>query len=178
VRPIPGDQITEFFEHGFQHTAWRLETRGAYAADQRSQTYRRWLQGQPLDIDPAGSWYAVMRRITAEGKRVERVRLVDLPPTENQRYSLASVPANLDAGEDIRYLWRPDAITLGLPQDDLWLFDSRLVATFAWDESGWATHLDVTDDPAIVLAACQARDAAWHYAIRYEEFRAAVASTV
>ncbi|MEY9849719.1 DUF6879 family protein [Streptacidiphilus sp. MAP5-3] len=176
--PIPGDKITEFFESGFEHTAWRLETRGAYAADERSQTYRRWLDGKPLDIDPSGSWYAVMRRITGQGRRVERVRVIDQPSTENQRYSLASVPVNLDAGEDIRYLRREDSVRLGLPDDDLWLFDSRFVATFAWDESGWATHLDVTDDPQVVLAACQARDAAWHYAMRYEGFAATVASTV
>ncbi|MEY9938945.1 DUF6879 family protein [Streptacidiphilus sp. MAP5-3] len=176
MQPIPGDQITEFFETGFQLTAWRLETRQGYAADQRSQTYKRWLDGQPLDIDADSAWYALMRRITAQGKRVERVRVIDQPPTENQRYSLASVPVNLTAGEDIRYLWRADAARLELPKDDLWLFDSRFVATFAWDDTGWATHLDVTDDPAVVLAACQARDAAWRHAIRYADFRTAVAS--
>jgi hypothetical protein len=42
--------------------------------------------------------------------------------------------------------------------------------------SGWATHLELVDDPAEVVRYCQARDAAWHFAIRYEELKAQVTS--
>jgi hypothetical protein len=175
---IPGNQITEFFREGFQHTAWRLETRHSYAADQRSEAYRQFLEGQLPSPDPGGPWYSTMRHLAGQGKRIERVRLVDDPPTDNQRYGLATAVANVAAGEDIRYLWRRDAERGGLPLDDFWLFDSKVLARFAWDDTGWATHLDLTDDPVQVLAGCQARDAAWHYAIRYEDFAGAVPSTV
>ena len=175
---ILGGKITEFFRDGFEHTAWRLETRRAYAADQRSEAYQRFLRGEERQADPGNPWSVMVREATAQGRRIERVRVLDDPLSENQRYSLTSVKENLAAGEDIRYLRRDRAQVHGLPDDDFWLFDSRLIARFRWDEAGWATHLDFTDSPEQVLLGCQARDAAWHYAIRYEELAAAVTSGV
>ncbi|MEU9102121.1 DUF6879 family protein [Streptomyces sp. NPDC048361] len=57
-------------------------------------------------------------RADRTGKRFERVRLVDDPPTDGQRYLLASGLGNVDAGEDIRNLVRADAERLGLPDGD------------------------------------------------------------
>lgn len=173
---IPGDKITEFFRDGFQHTAWRLETRRAYAADQRSEAYARFLRGEERKPSPDNPWSEMVREATAQGKRIERVRVLDQPRTENQRYSLTSVVDNLAAGEDIRYLSREVAGEQGLPEEDFWVFDSRIVALFCWDDSGWATHLELVEDPARVLAYCQARDAAWHFAIPYEQLMAQVTS--
>lgn len=176
LESIPGGEITEFFREGFRHTAWRLETRRAYAADQRSEAYARFLRGEPRQVNPDNPWSVMVREATAQGRRIERVRVLDEPPSENQRYSLTSVAENLTAGEDIRYLARAQAQAHGLPDEDFWLFDSRVLARFRWDESGWATHLDLTDEPSEVLRGCQARDAAWHYAIRYTDLAATVTS--
>ncbi|WP_081982461.1 DUF6879 family protein [Streptacidiphilus albus] len=175
---IPGDKILEFFHDGFRHTAWRLETRRSYAADQRSEAYQRFLRGEPRQAAPDNPWSAMVREQTGKGKRIERVRLLDDPLTQNQQYSLTSVSENLEAGEDVRYLRRADAAEQHLPDEDFWLFDAQRAARFHWDESGWATHLELVDDPAVVLTYCQARDAAWHYAIRYEELTAQVPSAV
>ncbi|WP_333740731.1 DUF6879 family protein [Streptomyces sp. IBSBF 2806] len=114
----------------------------------------------------------------AVGKRFERVRLVDTPPTEGQRFLLASAPGNVAAGEEIRNLTRAQADQLRLPDYDFWLFDSRTVARFAFDEDDTTLGVYVTDDPADVLAACQARDAAWHHAVPTQDFARRVASTV
>ena len=178
LEAIPGDKITEFFQTGFQHTAWRLETRRAYAADQRSEAYARFLRGEARQSNPDNPWAVMVRDAVAVGKRIERVRVLDDPLTENQRYSLTSVVDNLASGEDIRFLPRAKAKQLHLPDDDVWLFDSRVAARFFWDDTGWATHLELTDDPQTVVNYCQARDAAWHFAIRYEDVRAQVASGV
>ena len=175
---IPGDKILDFFHDGFQHTAWRLETRRAYAADQRGDAYRRFLRGEPRQVNPDDQWAAMVRTQVADGKRIERVRVLDDPLTENQRYSLTSVVDNLAAGEDIRYLFRDQAVQLDLPDEDAWLFDARQVARFHWDENGWATHLEVVDDPAEVVRYCRVRDAAWHYAIGYADLKARVPSAV
>ncbi|WP_406382501.1 DUF6879 family protein [Streptomyces sp. NBC_01618] len=67
----------------------------------------------PGDVD--GPWFANARRQTAHGKRIERVRLVDEPATDNQRYLPATTPENLAAGEDIRFMPRADAVRHGLP---------------------------------------------------------------
>ncbi|MFD9796883.1 DUF6879 family protein [Streptomyces sp. NPDC059070] len=170
---VPAHRITGFFRDAFEHTAWRLETRRAYAADQGTEEYRRFLAGVAPPRDD-GPWFVNARRQTASGKRMERVRLVDEPATHNQRYLLATTPDNLAAGEDIRFLFRSRAQEIGLPDFDFWLFDSSVLATFDWDDA--ARRLELTTDPHRVPAACRARDAAWHYAARYEEFRARVPS--
>lgn len=102
----------------------------------------------------------------AEGKRFERVRIVDTPPTDGQRFLLASGLGNVAAGEDIRNLTRADAQRYGLPDFDFWLFDSRPLVRFVFDEQDTTLGVIVSEDPAEVLAACQARDTAWHHATR------------
>ncbi|AXI78984.1 DUF6879 family protein [Peterkaempfera bronchialis] len=159
----------------FQHTAWRLEVRRAYDADQRTDLYKRFLRGEGVEEDTSGPWYTSRRQMAAEGKRVERVRLVDAPLTENQRFLLARAPHIIGVGEDVRYLWRTDAEKLGLPMEDVWLFDSRLAARLHFDGDRTA-GVELIEEPAEVLAYCQARDAAWHFAVPYAGFRARVPS--
>ncbi|MGW3360547.1 DUF6879 family protein [Streptomyces bungoensis] len=173
----PFSAISHLFRE-FRHTAWRLETRRGYASDRRSLKWARWQAGEDIAADPANAWRENVAIQTALGKRFERVRLVDEPPTDGQQFLLASAPGNLAAGEDIRNLTRAQAEKLRLPEYDFWLFDSRIVARFAFDEDDTTLGVYVTDDPAEVLAACQARDAAWHHAAPTQEFARRVASTM
>lgn len=171
---VPASQVLDFFREGFEHTAWRLETRREYAADQGTEEYARFLAGVDPPRDTEGPWFANARAQTGQGKRIERVRLVDEPVTDNQRYLLATTLDNLAAGEDIRYMARSTALQLRLLDFDFWLFDSSVLARFNWEDSSRRMELD--DDPELVVRACQARDAAWHHAVRYEEFKAQVPS--
>lgn len=162
----------------FRHTAWRLETRRSYASDRKSLNWPAFERGESFHFNPDSPWQANVRAQTEAGKRFERVRLVDEPPTDGQRFLLATGMGNVEAGEDIRNLTRADAEQLRLPDYDFWLFDSKIVARFAFDDDDATLGVYVTEDPAEVLAACQARDAAWHHAIRTEEFARQVASIV
>lgn len=172
---VPAARILDFFRDGFEHTAWRLETRREYAADQGTEEYQQFLQGVAPPRDDGGPWFTNARAQTADGRRIERVRLVDEPPTDNQRYLLATTPSNLAAGEDIRYLHRSAAATLGFADEgDFWLFDSRVLARFNWDDAD--RRMELTTDPEQVLRACQVRDAAWHYAVPYGDFTGRVPS--
>ncbi|WP_381562916.1 DUF6879 family protein [Streptomyces eurythermus] len=172
----PFSAISHMFRE-FRHTAWRLETRRGYASDRRSPKWARWQAGEDI-AGEASTWLENVAEQTAAGKRFERVRLVDDPPTEGQQFLLASAPGNVAAGEDIRNLTRAQAEQLRLPDNDFWLFDSKLVARFAFAEDDTTLGVYVTEDPAEVLAACQARDAAWHHAVPTQEFARRVASTV
>ncbi|MFJ9887197.1 DUF6879 family protein [Streptomyces sp. NPDC091287] len=171
---VPAAQILDFFRDGFEHTAWRLETRQEYAADQGTEEYQQFLQGTMPPLDDGGPWFTNARAQTADGRRIERVRLVDEPPTDNQRYLLATTPSNLAAGEDIRYLHRSSAAALGITDGDFWLFDSRVLARFNWEDAD--RRMELTTDPEHVVWACQIRDAAWHHAVRYEDFISRVPS--
>ncbi|MGV9554967.1 DUF6879 family protein [Streptomyces sp. NPDC003522] len=173
----PFASIADLF-HGFRHTAWRLETRRGYASDRNSPKWDRFLAGENIARDPDNAWRENVRAQTALGKRFERVRLVDEPPTRGQEFLLASAPGNVGAGEDIRVLGRDRARELRLPDHDFWLFDSRTLVRFAFDDEDTTLGVYVTEDLAEVLAACQVRDAAWHHAVRAEEFAGRTRSTV
>ena len=173
---IPFKQAAYLFED-FRHTAWRLETRGGYASDRASAKWQRWESGEDIRHDPDNEWRANVRAQVAAGKRFERVRILDEPPTAGQRFLLASGLGNVEAGEDIRNLSRTDADRLNLPRFDFWLFDSRIIMKFRFDENDVTLGVELIEDPAEVVAACQARDAAWHHAIRTAEFQRQVRST-
>ncbi|MDT0450753.1 hypothetical protein RM609_16950 [Streptomyces sp. DSM 40473] len=155
----------------FEHTAWRLETQREYAVDRDSPKWQRWLNGERLGYDPRHPWHANVRAQAEAGKRFERVRIVDGPPTDGQRFLLASGLGNVEAGEDIRNIRRADAERHGLPDFDFWLFDSRLLVRFHFDERGVTLGVEVTEEPSAVLWGCQVRDLAWHHALPTAEFQ-------
>jgi hypothetical protein len=173
----PFASISHLFAE-FRHTAWRLETRRGYASDRSSPKWARFLAGEDVAADPDNAWRDNVRAQTAQGKRFERVRLVDEPLTQGQEFLLASGLGNVAAGEDIRNLPRAEAERLRLPDFDFWLFDSKTLVRFAFDDEDTTLGVYVTEDPAEVLAACQARDTAWHYATRTAEFQQQVRSAM
>ncbi|MGW1196865.1 DUF6879 family protein [Streptomyces sp. NPDC002536] len=175
---IEDEKFDHYFGDGFQHTAWRLETRRAYASDTEGEEFQRFLRGEEPGEDPDRTWCRNIREQVSQGKRIERVRLVDDPPTLGQRYLLAVAWTNVEAGEDIRGLPRTQAERLGLPMFDFWLFDSRFALKLHFDDQDEYLGAELIEDAAEVLRCCQVRDAAWHYAMKYEEFRARVPSTV
>ncbi|QMU78585.1 hypothetical protein GXW83_25630 [Streptacidiphilus sp. PB12-B1b] len=171
---ISGPAITDFFRSGFEHTAWRWETRRAYGVAAESDALRAFLRGEDVS-DPGRPWLALMRQLREQGKLVGRVRLVDDPPTDYQRFLLADVTDSVEAGEDIRYLQRAEAQRRGLPEYDFWIFDSHTIGIFRFDGDR-SLGMALTEDPAEVLRGCQIRDAAVHFAIPAQEFIAQVPS--
>ncbi|WP_338907067.1 DUF6879 family protein [Streptomyces nigra] len=174
---INDDTFGSYFET-FQHTAWRLESRRGYGSDRASAKYQHWLETGELPDDSDRPWCVNVRAQTAQGKRIERVRLTDDPPTSEQRYLLAAAATNNAAGEDIRYLRRADADKHSVPALDFWLFDSVFALALHFDAVDDYLGAELVNDPASVLKLCQIRDAAWHYAIRRDEFAQQVASRV
>ncbi|MFE2550810.1 DUF6879 family protein [Streptomyces sp. NPDC059355] len=153
-----------------EHNAWRLESRRRYASDEETDTYRRFITGEDPAWDLDDPWCVTRREQTSLGKRFERVRIVDNPPTVGQRYLLDNARRNNAVGEDIRNLWRSDAERLRLPADDFWLFDSRVIAYLHFDDEDQLTEVELITDPVEVSRACQVRDAAWHHAVPYDTF--------
>ncbi len=154
----------------FEHTAWRLETRRRYASDEVTDTYRQFLAGSPVDwtgVDAA--WCQERREQVALGKTFGRVRIIDQPPTPGQLYLLDNARRNSAVGEDIRSLQRGDAERLRLPAEDFWIFDSRLVALLGFDDDDQLVNVELITEPVAVNRYAQARDAAMHYAVPYQD---------
>ncbi|MFJ4919182.1 DUF6879 family protein [Streptomyces sp. NPDC088725] len=174
---IPFAEVGHLFTE-FEHTAWRLETRQGYASDRQGARFQMFLRGVQPRPEPDHPWNVNVRAQTRLGKRFARVRIIDDPPTDGQRFLLATAAANVEAGEDIRILARDEARRLGLPGHDVWLFDSRILVRIHHDGADATLGVEVTDDPARVLRIRRARDAAWCRATPTAQVWARVRSTV
>lgn len=153
-----------------KHSAWRLETRRRYAWDEQQPEYAQFLTEGRVDWDLDDPWCQGRREQTQLGKRFERVRILDEPPTIGQRYLLDNARRNEAVGETIRVLARIRAEELGLPREDFWIFDSRVVALLHFDEDDEMGDIELITNPVDVLRYAQAREAAWHFAVPYDQF--------
>ncbi|WP_405585309.1 DUF6879 family protein [Streptomyces sp. NBC_01092] len=174
---IPFEEITHLFTE-FEHTAFRLETRRGYASDRQGARFQAFTRGVLPEPEPDHPWNVNVRAKAGRGARFSRVRIVDEPPTDGQRFLMATAAGNVAAGEDIRVLPRSEAVRLDLPDYDLWLFDSHTMVRMHIDDTDTTTGVELVDDPAEVLAACRARDAAWRVAVPTAEVWAQVRSSV
>ncbi len=102
------------------------------------------------------------------GRRFARVRVVDLPMNDWARYSYVLSAHNVAAGEDIRYMERSNAADL--PDFDYWLFDSSRLVIMRFDESDRFVGGELVEDPSKIVQANYWRDAAWHKAVRRDDF--------
>ncbi|MGW7673521.1 hypothetical protein BX257_2996 [Streptomyces sp. 3212.3] len=164
------------FRH-FEYSAWHLETRRGYASDREDPGYAAFLETGEAPCDLDSEWCDNIRRQTAAGRYVGRVRVVDNPPTEGQRFLLSYARCNAATGEDARSLWRKDAAELHLPDEDFWVFDSRLVAVLRFDNQDVLHDVEVITKPAEVLRYCQVRDAAVHGSVPYDVFATQLGTT-
>jgi hypothetical protein len=119
----------------FTRSAFRLECLPAYdvTEDAERERFRLWLAGERPAAQERG-WPELVATAVAAGKTMQRVRLVETPPTEYQRFELEwGYPANVAAGESIHILDdRPD----GLLAVDFWLFDDETVVVLEYDDAG------------------------------------------
>ncbi|WP_369252853.1 DUF6879 family protein [Streptomyces sp. R41] len=169
------DAFNGLFET-FKHTAWRLETRRRYASDEATDAYAQFERGERPTWDMDTPYCRTIRQQTGQGARVERVRLVDSPATPGQRYLLTHAEKNAALGEDIRNLSRDEAKGLRLPDEDFWIFDSRLVALLNFDDADNLVNVELITQPDEVIRYSMVRDAAWHHAVPYEQFAADLAA--
>ncbi|MER5771719.1 DUF6879 family protein [Streptomyces sp. NPDC001985] len=176
ARIIGLDEFENLFRT-FEYSAWRLESRRRYASDEATETYRQFAETGTAQWDPSDPYCELIRNQTDQGKRVERARVVDDPPTAGQLYLLDNAKRNTALGEDIRSLRRGDADRLRLPSEDYWLFDSRIVALLNFDAEDQLVDVELITEPAEVVRRSLVREAAWHHAVPHEKFAAGPAVT-
>ncbi|WP_282698300.1 DUF6879 family protein [Streptomyces sp. CC208A] len=175
---IPFEEIAHYFAE-FQHSAFRLETRRGYATDRNGDRFKAFMRGIDPAPEPDHPWNVNVREKTVAGARFSRVRIIDEPPTDGQRFLMATAAGNAEAGEDIRVLPRAEAEQLGVDlAHDFWLFDSTTLVRMHIDDTDTTIGVEVVTDPAAVLAACRARDTAQAAAVPTAKVWAAVRSTV
>lgn len=115
-------------------------------------------------------WFDLVRKATADGKRISRVRVVTVPLTDYSRFGLWCAQFTNSAGEDIRYLSRDQADAVGIPKHDYWLFDSTTLVRMNFADNDMFLASELINDPAEVVQHNYGRDAAWHHAVRRDDF--------
>lgn len=155
----------------FEHAAFKFEVRRAYGLPSEDLPFQQFLGGQDPGTAWLQDWLDLMESQTSTGRRVERVRVMDDPPSDYLRFEIFMTPHNLAAGEDIRYLDRRRGEELELPTHDFWLFDSRRLAILHFDEDDLFLGFETIDSVEAVLQHCHWRDVAWTRATRFSELR-------
>jgi hypothetical protein len=174
---IPFEEITHLFTD-FEHAAFRLETRRGYCSDRNEMHFQAFMRGVLPEPEPDHPWNVNVRAKAKQGARFSRVRIIDEPPTDGQKFLMATAAGNVAAGEDIRVLARSEAVRLNLPDYDLWLFDSRTLVRMHMDDTDATMGVELINDPAEILAACHAASRAWQAAVPTAEVWAQVRSSV
>lgn len=162
------EELGRLFE-SFTVSAFRLECLPSYdvTEDDEAEAWRQFRHGRP---EPPWKkdrlWLQTVRAAKRRGAQMQRVRMVESPLTDYQRFQCAwGYPANVEAGEDILILEnRPD----GLLAVDFWLFDDEIAVVLEYDEEGRFLVPVVTET---LQPYHQARDLALRRAVRFEQYR-------
>ena len=161
----------------FERSAFRLECQPAYALGYEQGDFDRFLAGEripPPDLDWWRPWLEQVSQQAREGKTMARVRVVNEPPTDYQRWMRWSARWNVQAGEDIRYMPRSRAVRIGLPLDyDWWLLDDERLIVMRYTSTGEIDHKEVSTDPGMIARQQGWRDLAVRNATSAEEIAAA-----
>lgn len=147
-----------------------MEVRDNYDSPYENESLRQFLSGESDDLPWMQDWLAMIREATAKGRCFSRVRVVSTPLTDYSRFGVFCSQFTNAAGEDIRYLERDQAEAEGLPRHDYWLFDSRKLVWMHFDDVDRFQGGEIIEDPAVIVQHNYWRDAAWHRAVRRDEF--------
>lgn len=123
-----------------------------YAVD-LDEYYDRFQAGERFDAEQMPGfpgWLGYVQDLTAAGRRMERVRVHQDPPTDYQRYARWVGQWNIRAGEVINYTTRARATEVGLlpdaGTDDWWLLDDQRLVVMEFDADGERTRTYLTTD--------------------------------
>lgn len=155
----PGTDFWQAFLE-FKRSAWRFEQQPAYFIGYEHKQFDDFLAGHPkppTENPDLGDWMKQVARQAAEGKTVGRVRILDEPPTDYQRWMLWMDRWNREAGETIQYLSRSGARRSGLlpaaSGPDWWLFDDERLVLMHFDVEYRRIKVELlVDEPEVVQA--------------------------
>lgn len=141
----------------FTNSVVRLEQLPAYSVGgAEAERIAAWRRGEPRPERSVRTspWLARIATSTAvDGKRWQRVRVVDEPLTDYQRYQLESYRESQAAGEEISIALRADAPDRWV---DFWLFDRGTPQARAvwmkYDREGRLQRREFTNDERATTA--------------------------
>lgn len=143
----------------FERSAVRIESRPRTDVPSERLDVSAFLDGRlppHRHREPGDPWSAMTERHAAAGRPLRRVRVVEEPLTDYNRFMVYCARASVHHGEDIRFLPRADADALHLPDHDFWVFDSATLVELRFTGDDQPLDHDLITDPDLV-----ARHEAW-----------------
>lgn len=170
-RPSNYDELNALCE-GIERSFVHLETRDAYGTEIELPHMAKWRRGEEDDDTWLEEWFDLLRRHRAAGRTCRRTRVVSEPLSEYQRWINSHIEKFIDAGEDIRYVPRPQLTDVLVPgSGDFYVFDDRLVLYLHYAGNGTNSAFEVTDDPSRVRTCRDAFETVWELSTPFREFR-------
>lgn len=161
------DRLLRTFERSSVH----LETHDAYGTAVELPYMAKWAAGERDDLSWLDDWCSTLRQHVAAGKTVRRARIVSEPLSDYQRWSYSIAQPMVDAGEDIRWVPRRLVSSIGVPGNDFYLFDDRLVVFLIYSGTGLNAAYDSSTDPADIELCRSAFDAVWKLAVPHRDYQ-------
>jgi hypothetical protein len=174
---VTPEEFDALFE-AFRHTVARLETLPAYdVGGQEAVRLHAFREGLPRPVRSVSTdpWLAriAITTVTA-GKCWTRVRVVDEPLTDYQRYQLASLREAQAVGEEVLLVQR----SADVAGPDFWLFDENEPDAHAvvmlYSEQGQWLGADLVTDPREVRELAERLHAVAASAVPLNEFLVSV----
>jgi hypothetical protein len=160
-----GETTGEFWDQlaCYEHTALRWEAQRWYEIGAEDENLSHFLAGTPRDPmadEFLAPWMLQVAAQTRAGKRIGRLRVIEEPPTDYQRWELWLDRWNTEAGEEIEYLPRSYAERrlrdhLPFGDTDWWLFDNARVMIMHFDGRGRRIKVELSEERADVQAAIE-----------------------
>lgn len=163
----------------FTVSAFRLETLPSYdVGGPEAERMAAWRNGWavPERSVRTSPWLRRIAVTTAAGKAWWRVRVLDDPLTEYERFELVSYAESLACGDETRIAVRGSWPVLDGLREDFWLFDAGTPGAFAvklrYDLAGQFTGAGRYDDADTLLECMAARDTAAAHSVRLIDYLA------
>jgi hypothetical protein len=131
----------------------------------------RWAAGEADDLSWLNDWCSTLRQHVAAGKIVRRARIVSEPLSDYQRWSYSIAGPMVEAGEDIRWVPRRLVSSIGIPGNDYYLFDDRLVVFLLYSGNGLHAGYETSTDSADIELCRTAFDAVWRLAVPHRDYQ-------
>jgi uncharacterized protein DUF6879 len=129
----------------FQRSAFRLETLPEYSVPQEAEMLAAFKRGERVDLPDDHPWLLRVRRHTAAGRQMRRVRVVSYPLTDYLRMEMSWYPKSAIAGEDIRIANLNENPELTTCSQDFWLFDDSTALKMVYDSTGRFVDIEPGD---------------------------------
>lgn len=147
--------------------AVHLELKEHYGVIEEDEPFRKFMTGEEDDDTWRAGYFTAIRGAVEKGATIQRVRVVTEPLNDYGRFLLHITPGNIEAGEQVGYLPREEAVGIEFPAEDCWLFDSSRLIIIKYLASGRMDGFYVADDPDLVKTYQHACAQAWERAVPF-----------